>query len=124
MYLQFLDNEACISWEIGGNASKYFCSSAEILRNCSPSRSISECKIREGYIIAARYIPVRSQRRVITRCNSTERNDVGERKYEYEDKCKLTIFNYERSDEENDEVEMLELCDVEPGKILLKTKLI
>ena len=67
---------------------------------------------------------MRSQRHVLVRCNSTERNDVGERKYEYEDKCKITIFNYERSDEENDEVEMLELCDVEPGKILLKTKLI
>ena len=50
---------------------------------------------------------MRSQRRVIIRCNSTERIDVGERKYEYEDKCKLNIFNYERSDEENDEVELL-----------------
>ena len=66
---------------------------------------------------------MRSQRRVLVRCNSTERIDVGERKYEYEDKCKITISNYERSDEGNEEVEMLELCDVEPGKILLKTKL-
>ena len=58
---------------------------------------------------------MRSQRRVIIRCYSTERIDVGERKYEYEDKCKITISNSERSDEENDEVELLELCHVEPG---------
>ena len=53
MYVQFLDNVACISWEQQGNASKYFCATVEILLNCSPPRQISECKIREGYIIAA-----------------------------------------------------------------------
>ena len=36
MYLQFMDNIAWISWEKQGNASKYFCATAEILRNCSP----------------------------------------------------------------------------------------
>ena len=53
IYLQFLDNVACISWGKQGNASKYFCATVEILRNCSPPRLISECKIREGYIIAS-----------------------------------------------------------------------
>ena len=33
---------------------KYFCATAEILRNCSPPRLISDGKIiREGYTIAA-----------------------------------------------------------------------
>ena len=29
MYLQFLDNVACISWEKQGNASKKFCTTVE-----------------------------------------------------------------------------------------------
>ena len=43
MYLQLLDNVAWISWK----KDKVFCA------NCSPPRLISECEIREGYIIAA-----------------------------------------------------------------------
>ena len=56
IYLQFLDNVACISWGKLGNASKYFCATVEILRNCSPHRLILECKIREGSIIAAYHL--------------------------------------------------------------------
>ena len=36
-----------------GNASKYFCATVQILRNCSPPRQMSEFKVREGYKIAA-----------------------------------------------------------------------
>ena len=53
MHLQILDNVACISWGKQGNASKYICATVEILGNCSPPWCISECKIREGHIIAA-----------------------------------------------------------------------
>ena len=53
MYLQFLDDLEWISWGKQCNASKYFCATAEILLNCNPPREISECKIGEGYIIAA-----------------------------------------------------------------------
>ena len=50
--LQFMDKVAWISWGKQGNASKYFFATGEILRNCSPLLKISECKIREGHIIA------------------------------------------------------------------------
>ena len=48
-----MDKVAWISWGKQGNALKCFCATKEILRNCSPPGPISECKIREGYIIAA-----------------------------------------------------------------------
>ena len=52
IWIEFLDNVAWISREKQGNASKCFCTTEEILRNCSPPWYISECKIREGNIIA------------------------------------------------------------------------
>ena len=48
-----LDKVAWISWEKQGNALKYFCATVEILWSRSPPWLISECKIWEGYIIAA-----------------------------------------------------------------------
>ena len=36
MHFKCMDNIAWISWKKQGNASKYFCATAVILRNCSP----------------------------------------------------------------------------------------
>ena len=55
MYLHFMDKVAWISWGKQGNASKYFCATVEVRRNCSPPRFISECKKKmDGCIIATK----------------------------------------------------------------------
>lgn len=62
------------------------------------------------YIVSTLHIDngiVSSQRRILVRCNKTERNELlnhpGE-KYEYEDKCYFAIYN--SSDEGSEETGM------------------
>ena len=54
MYLQFLDNVACISWENKEMRRNIFVPQYRSYGiNCSPPRQMSEFKVREGYKIAA-----------------------------------------------------------------------
>ena len=44
--------------------SKYFCITAEILRNSNPPRSISECKIREAGYMSYAVIVLNDDRKI------------------------------------------------------------